>query len=198
MNFKRISIIVSIISLLCTNFDTDTKQLDVVNKKHSIKDPKPPYSLCNATKVLIRQHEGYREKVYLDSTGTPTIGIGFNLHRKDAPSKIGQHYTLVLNGQKALTKKQIEILFHNDVTIAICQAKQNIDHFNSLPQKIQEVIVNMIYNMGITKFNYFVKFKKAIYNKNYEKAALEMIDSKWYNQVGNRSKELVAIVRSLK
>lgn len=54
----------------------------------------------------------------------------------------------------------------------------------------------MAFNLGLTKLNKFVEMRKALLKGDYNKAADEMIDSKWYNQVGNRSKRLVDMMRS--
>lgn len=52
-------------------------------------------------------------------------------------------------------------------------------------------IVNMIYNMGLTRFMGFKKMIAAIRAGNWERAAEEAKDSKWYTQVGKRAKRIV-------
>ncbi len=53
----------------------------------------------------------------------------------------------------------------------------------------------MSFNLG-PQISQFTKLREAIQNKDYQTAAKEMINSKWYNQVGRRSKELVEIMKS--
>ena len=51
---------------------------------------------------MIERHEGKRNRVYSDSVGIPTIGIGFNLNRADATDRLkslGLDYNKVRNGQ---------------------------------------------------------------------------------------------------
>ena len=53
----------------------------------------------------------------------------------------------------------------------------------------------MMFNMGSVSFAGFTEFKKALHKKDYQKAAVEMIDSEWYHQVPNRAKRLVEIMQ---
>ena len=151
----------------------------------------------NEAKDLIKKHEGIRDKVYHDTEGIPTIGVGFNLYRKDAVSRIsslGLNYQSVLDGETSLTDRQIENLFEYDLMRAVSNASRFLPNFEQQPKEIKIVVVNMAYNLGLTRLNKFVKFRQALMDNNYLLAADEMINSKWYNQVGNRSKELTTMV----
>ena len=68
-------------------------------------------------------------------------------------------------------------------------------NFNEHPAQVQSVLVNMAFNLGPNKLAGFKDFKEALLRKDYQSAANEMINSKWYNQVGLRSEELVDIMR---
>jgi len=154
----------------------------------------------NEAKDLIEDHEGNEDTVYNDTMGNPTIGIGFNLNREDAKSRIsslGLDYDSVLDGSTSLTDKQIKRLFERDYMLAVGRASYFLPTFNSQPKEIKIVLVNMAYNLGGEGLGEFVRFRQALLEKDYPKAANEMVDSKWYYQVGNRSKELVAMVREI-
>ena len=61
--------------------------------------------IINSLVERLKKHEGVKNKVYMDSVGIPTIGVGFNLNREDAPQKIkalGLDYNLVKSGKKLL------------------------------------------------------------------------------------------------
>ena len=149
---------------------------------------------------MIERHEGKRNYVYIDTKGHPTIGIGFNLDRADAKEKLdnlGININNILNGQP-LTDEQIYILFKDDLEQAIINAYKFLPDLDTHPSNIQIILTDMAFNMGLSKLSGFEDFKKALLNRNYSLAADEMIDSKWYNQVGNRSKELVSMMRSIK
>ena len=63
-----------------------------------------------------------------------------------------------------------------------------------MPVDKQEVLIDMSYNMGSAKLSSFKKMKSALQSGNYQQAAKEMEDSKWFKQVGRRSKQLKAIM----
>lgn len=169
----------------------------------------PDYTKVNTLEIItfpseafdmIKRHEGIRNKVYLDTENNPTIGVGFNLNRKDAKQKIeslGANYDDILNGKESLNNNQIETLFRQDLFVAVNDAKSFLPNFDTQPKEIKMVIVNMAFNLGYTRLNKFEKFRQALMDRDYNKATKEMVDSKWYNQVGNRSKELVKIVKNI-
>ncbi len=149
---------------------------------------------------LIR-HEGYKTSRYYDTKGIPTIGVGFNLTRPDASNlvqKVGADYTQVLEGKQTLNATQIKNLLNYDITNAVKSARQIVRSYDNQPTQVQEIIVNMTFNLGPEGFKKFKKTISAIEAKDYETAAKEMENSNWYNQVGNRSKELVNRMRAVK
>ena len=148
---------------------------------------------------MIERYEGKRNKVYFVNN-IPHIGIGFNLEKANAGerlSQIGINIADILNSRQALTDGQIYKLFKEDVAEAINNAKSFLPDFNQQPQAVQNVLIDMAFNMGYNRLSGFVKLKEALLNKDYKRASNEMIDSKWYNQVGNRSKELVLLMRNI-
>lgn len=153
------------------------------------------------TMDMIAQHEGKRNFVYPDSEGIPTIGIGFNLTRPDAKEKIqnlGLNYNDILNKKIGLTDEQIEQLFKYTYDEALDIANSFLPNFETYPDTIKQIIINMSFNMGPNRLSQFKRFRQALINKDFQKAADEMIDSQWYNQVGNRSKELVQMMRGVR
>ena len=127
----------------------------------------------------IKKHEGFRARVYKCTEGYDTIGYGFAIKDLELTEHIADQILM-----KKLSELNLKI----------------IDRFKwyfTSPQKVQDVVVNMCYQMGISGFS---KFKKTIYyleTEQYEEAADEMLDSLWHKQTPNRSKELSDIIRSL-
>jgi GH24 family phage-related lysozyme (muramidase) len=69
------------------------------------------------------------------------------------------------------------------------------DHvFENLPEPIQRVIVNMCFNLGGSRLSKFRKMIEACQHHDWEEMAVQMEDSRWFKQVGRRSKELQAMV----
>lgn len=142
----------------------------------------------------IQKHEGFRGKPYNDSVGVKTVGYGRNL--EDNPitdaewQEIGGKRDL---DKQPLTKQEAMVLFRNDMARAN-QAVEAIygDVLDTLTPARREVLVDMAFNLGQTKLSKFTKFFAALRDGDYDKAAAEMKNSKWYGQVGKRAKALIS------
>lgn len=147
--------------------------------------------------------EGKFYKMYKDSVGVPTIGIGFNLLKDNAASRInalGANYKDVLAGKEALTDAQIETLFQDDMRIAEASAKRSITSWDTLSPDRQKALTDMTFNLG--SFTGWPSFVKAANAGDWAKAAKEAgtasdgkSPSKWVTQVGNRAKRIIAQIR---
>jgi len=125
---------------------------------------------------LIKKHEGFRDRVYLDSENIPTCGYG---HALIVGSYV-PHYIA-------------DSFFHNDFKNAIA----DYGYFNFNVDSVRRaVILSMLFNLGRDRFAGFRKMIKALYDKDYERAAIEMFDSKWFRQVGSRAEELIKMMRT--
>ena len=127
----------------------------------------------------IKEHEGFRDKVYKCSEGFDTIGYGFAI--KD----------LVLDEDIA------EMILERKLKKLTDAIRSKIDWFDNSPKEVQDIVTNMCYQLGITGLS---KFKKTIYyleTEQYQEASEEMLDSLWARQTPNRAKELSEIIRSL-
>ena len=147
-------------------------------------------------KQQIIGHEGREHMAYRDSTGHMTVGIGFNLERKDAKSllsSIGADYASVYNKRSALNDRQIDQLFSITFNEAKTISQQVIPDLASHPAGVQKAIVDMTFNLGPNIAN-FKKFISSINQRDYKSAAQEMINSRWYGQVGSRGRNLVRMV----
>jgi len=135
---------------------------------------------------LVR-HEGYVTEIYLCSENYPTFGIGHMVTEND------MEYTWPVG--TPVTDERILQVFHDDCAIAYEDACALFLNFASLPEDAQRVLVNMAFNLGRNRLGQFKNMIKAVNEGNYKKAADEMVDSRWYHQVGRRSQELVEIMR---
>lgn len=147
----------------------------------------------------IALHENIEPSVYKDTKGKRTIGIGFNL---DEPSNrrkaeaLGFNVQDMLSGKKTLSDKEIKMLYNESIKQAADDVNAYLPKAGKHPAVVQKVLLDMAFNMGRTQLNGFGEMKKALLKGDYNKAADEMVNSKWYNQVGNRSKRLVKMMRS--
>jgi GH24 family phage-related lysozyme (muramidase) len=148
------------------------------------------------TADMITKNEGVRYIVYNDTEGHPTIGIGFNLDRKDAAARlqaVNAYHGDVLSGEP-LTEAQVSALFQLDLDDAIGQANSIVANFSEHPDPVQSVIVDMIFNLGARGFAGFTKTIAALERMDYCSAAAQMGDSRWAQQVPNRAKRNIGIV----
>ena len=121
---------------------------------------------------MLQKHEGLRLKPYRCTAGKLSIGFGRNLD------------------DKGITEEEANWLLSNDIEEITQQAQDNFQWFDSLDEVRQNVILDMIYNLGMAGF---LKFKLMIHFLeigDYTQASIEMKDSKWFDQVGDRAKEL--------
>ena len=98
---------------------------------------------------------------------------------------------------KALTDDQVNELFRMSLDQALKDAKSYYPEFDKLPEAAKGVLVDMSFNLGLTKLNGFKDLKTALGRGNYNAAADAMIDSAWYRQVKTRGVRLVNIMRGL-
>jgi GH24 family phage-related lysozyme (muramidase) len=144
----------------------------------------------------LKLHEGNESHRYYDSKNIPTIGVGYNLRRPQTKAdmkSLGLDYNKVMNGTVGLNPAQIQYLLDKDIDEAIAGAKIYIPNLETHPPEVQSIVVNMIFNMGLNKMNHpskgFMKMKAALLQNppDYQEAAKQMIDSKWYKDVKLRA-----------
>jgi lysozyme len=121
------------------------------------------------------------------------------LNRADAKAKVealGLDFDKVKNGTQEITYEHIMQLYDADANDAIAYCKAVFPAFEAFDDVRQRVLVDMMFNLGKPKFVGFKKMIAAVMEKNFEKAADEMKNSKWYKQVGERGKTLESMMRS--
>jgi len=119
----------------------------------------------------LKKHEGVELKPYKCTSNKLTIGIGRNLE------------------DVGISEHEAEFLLMNDLDTYMTAAK-TYDWYAGLNDARKAVIVNMLFNMGQTNFNKFLKMKQALDVGDYAEAAKQMLDSRWAKQVKGRSAEL--------
>ena len=95
-----------------------------------------------------------------------------------------------------VTDARVQELFTRDVGIALVDCSAVFPAFGSFPKEVQRIIANMMFNLGRTRFKSFRKLIAAVNACDWSRAAVEMEDSKWYWQVGDRARRLVRRMKS--
>ena len=124
----------------------------------------------------IKNDEGFMPNPYKDSLGIPTIGYGTKL---------------------PLDKDEAELLLKHRFEKIKKELEQRVLFLKELDQQAQDILLNMAYNMGVPRLLGFKRMLKALNQKDYKRASDEMIDSKWYKQVGDRARRLVLKMHNL-
>ena len=137
-------------------------------------------------------HEGLELLPYKDTLNIDTIGIGRNLeHRglsEEELAHIGKDISDIC--EWGITKEQAYYLAENDVKIVEKEVCEKHPCVLELDEVRQRVIIDMAFNMGVPRLNKFVKMWKAIDEQDFSEAKVQMLDSRWANQVGNRAVRL--------
>ena len=142
--------------------------------------------LCKAE---IKRHEGEVLKIYKDSLGYKTLGVG-HLCKPEDPEYDWEVGTSV-------SQEVVDMYYENDFVTHLAETIHVFgtdEGFYNLPENIQRVLVNMCFNLGGTRLSKFKNMLAACRSYNWQEMARQMEDSRWFGQVGRRSIELQKMV----
>ena len=128
----------------------------------------------------LRRDEGVIPHAYQDSLGYWTIGVGHLIDKR----KGGKIPDVI-----------IDMLLRYDIDEKIAELNEKLPWWGFLDEPSQRVIVNMAFNLGVEGLLGFKKFMDALKDGDRNRAASEMLNSKWAEQVGARATRLAAIIR---
>ena len=133
-------------------------------------------------KEEIKADEGYKNEIYLDHLSLPTLGVGHLIKETDP------EFGLEVGTQ--IDDERVNELFEQDLNITLDECTLLYDDFYVLPEEVQLIIANMMFNLGRPRLSRFHKMKKAIDDRDWQEASNQMKDSKWYRQVTLRAERL--------
>ena len=133
--------------------------------------------------------EGRVDEIYTDHLGYPTFGIGHLVVEHDAEygKEIGTY----------VPENRVIKAFEQDIETVLSDCNRLYEDFEDLPEEVQRVIANMMFNMGYTRLSKFKGMKSGVDARDWNQASDEMVDSRWYYQVPNRAKRLVERMRNI-
>lgn len=126
----------------------------------------------------LQRHEGLRLHPYRCTANKLTIGVGRNL------DDVG------------ITSAEADILLVNDLIRVIEELRQTFSVFDRLDNVRKSVLIDMCFNLGISRLQLFKKMFAAIDDQNWTLAATEMVDSRWCSQVGQRCEALKTMMET--
>lgn len=128
-------------------------------------------------KTMLRLHEGERFYPYRCTAGALTIGVGRNL---DA---------------KGISKRCSDMMLEEDIDEVVLELDRALPWWRGMSPARQLVLADMCFNLGITRLLGFARSLAAMRAGDYETAAVEMLDSQWSRQVGQRAQRLARMMR---
>ena len=133
--------------------------------------------------------EGCVYEIYNDHLGYATFGIGHLVTESDPEQ--GQSLGTPVSSDR------VAEAFESDIQSVLRDCNILYSDFDDLPEEAQQVIANMMFNLGRPRLSKFAGMKRGVDARDWNAAADEMVDSNWYRQVTNRADRLVERVRAL-
>ena len=133
--------------------------------------------------------EGRVDEIYYDHLGFPTFGIGHLVveHDPEYGKEVGTY----------VPENRVIKAFEQDIETVLSDCNRLYEDFEDLPEEAQRVIANMMFNMGYTRLSKFKGMKRGVDARDWNVAADEMVDSRWYHQVTSRARRLVERMRNI-
>jgi lysozyme len=125
------------------------------------------------------QEEGLKLQLYHCTAGKLTIGVGRNVE------------------DRGITHDTAMQMLDEDIDICVGELEKNLSWFEDAPDKIQEVLIDLCFNMGINRLMGFVKTLHKLKTGAYKEAAEELLDSRYASSVPNRAKRNADIIASM-
>lgn len=128
----------------------------------------------NILKNMIKRHEGFRSKPYLDTLGVPTFGYGFTYIRRD----------------------EAESILDNRIDYILRALETAVPFWNDLDESRKVALADMAYQLGIGGLLKFEKMLNAMARGDYETAYHEALNSRWAKQTPARAREIANIIKT--
>ena len=129
-------------------------------------------------KTTLIRHEGLELKPYRCTSDKLTIGVGRNLD------------------DRGITHTTAMQMLDEDIELSIEDLRRNLSWFDDMPEPVPEALINLTFNMGIVRLMQFRKTIAFLRDREWDKAATEMLDSRYATQVGRRADEVADMIRS--
>jgi lysozyme len=133
--------------------------------------------------------EGIKHEVYLDHLGLKTCGIGHLCKSSDPEFE--------MEVGDPVSEERVAELFAKDIAGTLRDCRKLIPNFDILTDEVRLITANMCFNLGVNRLGRFVKLLEAIKDKDWGRAADEMLDSKWARQLPARSDRLISRMRAV-
>ena len=130
---------------------------------------------------MLRKHEGVETHAYKCTADKITIGVGRNI---DPAGGLG------------LSQDEIDYLLTNDIKRVTAELDKAFPWFSVLDEVRRYALIDLCFNLGLTRLKLFRLALGAMENQDYETASKEFLDSNWSKQVGTRAITIADMIRS--
>jgi len=130
---------------------------------------------------MLRRHEGVETHAYKCTSGKITVGVGRNIDP---------------DGGLGLSDDEIDVLLENDIDRSIKELGAAFNWFSDLNEARRDAMIDLVFNMGLTRLTGFKKALAAMAEANYDLAAAEFMDSQYASQVKDRAIEICAMIKT--
>ena len=131
--------------------------------------------------TMLKRHEGVETHAYVDTVGKVTIGVGRNVDAK---------------GGLGLSEEEISFMLGNDIDRVEDELSANFSWFVGLNDARYDALINICFNLGLPRLLKFENALEAMASEDYNLAAVEFLDSRWAQQVGQRAIELSLMIET--
>ena len=118
--------------------------------------------------------EGMRLRIYVDTAGKVTVGVGRNL------------------SDRGISHDEAGVMLLNDIALVAMQLDASQPWWRTLDAPRQRVMINLGFNMGVPTLNTFHQFLDLMQQHDWQGAAADLEGTKWYGQVGERGPRMVS------
>ena len=129
---------------------------------------------------MLRLHEGVERYVYTDHLGYETIGVGRCIRK---------------NVGLGLSDDEINYLLSNDVSRVTAELGR-FKWFPELNEARRDAMINLCFQLGLTKLLKFKNFLASMEEGDYEAASTHLLDSLYARQTPARADEVAEIIVS--
>ena len=130
----------------------------------------------------LKYDEGCVNEVYKDHLGYATFGVGHLIKKSDP--EFGKDMGT------AVPEERVTECFNEDIDVVCEELDRNLPWWRGLTDNRRRILANMCFNLGYPRLSGFKNFLGALEDEDWEKAAEEMMDSRWADQVGPRAERL--------
>ena len=142
-------------------------------------------------------HEGMELQVYKDHLGIDTIGVGRNLEDRGITDGELAFMNMLKTEvyEQGITEAHARFLLANDIDIVEKELSNAHPCISGIGDVRIRVLLDMGFNLGVPRLNKFKNMWKAVHDRDFSLAAVEMLDSRWASQVGQRAVRLANAMR---